>query len=121
MSTHDSHSGLCSALPEVDSQLVADALALTFGTSDESDLAVRPHCDLEEHHPGGEHWAYLLILELNVEDTPKSVWTHWRDGEKPSEVVVRVDCPVSSPVRELCCVIFAGHEEASAHTWEMSN
>lgn len=108
---------MCRALPDITDELISAAVALTYGTRHTSDIAVQRHCDLQKHDPDEAHWAFLV--DLDIADAAKSVWTSWMDSEKPTSIEVRADCPVTSPLRERACVIFAKHR--GAHSWEMTS
>lgn len=69
-------------------------------------LARELRCALEEHDAETEHYACVLNLAPPSVD---AIWTHWRTGELPTEVVILPDCPAYSDEKDDGCIAYAGH------------
>jgi hypothetical protein len=66
-------------------------------------------CVLEEHDAEAEHYACVLNFGPPSTD---AIWTHWRTGQLPTEVVILPDCLAYNEEKGAGCIGYAGHPGA---------
>jgi hypothetical protein len=104
---------ICGERTALPTHLVQIVLGMaTPGTAVLVDVECYLRCSLEGHVVGNH---YALVMEL---DAYTAVWTHWIRGQRPDQVFVLPDCPVTSSSANggEPCSEFAGHPGGHSHS-----
>jgi hypothetical protein len=97
---------------EVSVPLSVMIAALSYPGVEWGDLSRYPVCVLEEHGPGTFHQG--VACEVGRD---QAVWVYWDEGNPPSDVAVRTDCPATGGTDGGGCSGYVGHP--GRHTFEL--